>query len=614
MFQVQDSTSPILGSNVNSQTVPSGYLSTSGASIVDDATGAPVSLVGANWFGAEGNSLIPNGLWARNYQEMMDEMANEGLNVLRIPISPALITDTVVTSGFRSDLNPDLVGKTPLEIMDAIIDYAGQIGIKVILDMHRITPGVGKQEDGLWFNDTYSLEDLGADWQTIAGRYAGNETVVGVDLFNEPSGAARWGDEAPDPSLDWAAAATYLGNAVHEVNPDLLVLVEGIHIVDNKWYWVGGNLKGVADQPIALDQPNKLVYSPHDYPSSVVDVPWLKDATAADMVEGFRDHWGFIVENGIAPVLLGETGAHMDDAKDTIYMDALFNYLDQLSEAASGSANVTWWGWNPNSGDTGGLLANDWRTVHEDKLAYLDRLDAEISREGGHSIEVVMDANLHQDRVFHYTVSGTKDGELVDLKDGVLHFAKGDADTAIELQNNLVDDVTHLNLQIFWIDGRPAGSFDVDVTTVTREPSEDAVQSFFSATLSATTDSADVAEPEELSPGLSWNMPEYGQGSTVSQTAAGATSGKIQVEFEIIQSWGNNFFARAYVTNTSEHDIEDWNLEIVAEDFDLLEIHSADFEINATGSVQVDAPDWNATLSAGETAQFGIDGVLFDMG
>jgi endoglucanase len=30
-----------------------------------------------------------------------------------------------------------------------------------------------------------------------------------------------------------------------------------------------------------------------------------------------------------------------------------------------------WWSWNPNSGDTGGILKDDWVTVDETKMDFL---------------------------------------------------------------------------------------------------------------------------------------------------------------------------------------------------------------------------------------------------
>ena len=428
--------------------VHSGYLATRGAQIVDRATGEPVRLVGANWFGAEGKTMIPNGLWARNYMDMMDEMAEAGINLLRLPISPGVLSDQIVTDGLRKDINPDLVGLTPIEVMDAIVEYAGQIGIRVVLDMHRRDPGRGKQEDGLWFSDDYTIEDMAADWQAIAGRYAGDPTVIGADVFNEPSGRARWGDEASRPELDWAAAAETLGNAILEANPDLLILVQGMHVVDERWYWVGGNLRGARERPIELDVEGRLVYSPHDYPRSVVDVPWLRDATPEQMVQLFRKHWGYLAEEGIAPVLIGETGARMDDPEDAAYLDALFGYLEGLADASpggTGGAGVAWWGWNPNSHDTGGLLGDDWRTLHEGKLAYLDGLDpsplpaneAALERMQGEARTLVLEADAAKghERVFTYEVSSGTATEGTDFvaRDGVIQLPPGETRAEIAL-------------------------------------------------------------------------------------------------------------------------------------------------------------------------------------
>jgi aryl-phospho-beta-D-glucosidase BglC (GH1 family) len=33
--------------------------------------------------------------------------------------------------------------------------------------------------------------------------------------------------------------------------------------------------------------------------------------------------------------------------------------------------SFTFWSLNPESGDTGGILADDWLTVNQDKMAYL---------------------------------------------------------------------------------------------------------------------------------------------------------------------------------------------------------------------------------------------------
>ncbi len=63
-------------------------LSTRGGEIVD-ATGAPVILAGVNWFGFETDTHVVHGLWARGYDQYLDQIADLGYNTLRLPWSVA---------------------------------------------------------------------------------------------------------------------------------------------------------------------------------------------------------------------------------------------------------------------------------------------------------------------------------------------------------------------------------------------------------------------------------------------------------------------------------------------------------------------------------------------
>ena len=451
-----------------------GYLETNGNDIVDAATGEAVRLVGANWFGGEGYTRVPNGLWARNYKDMMDDMVDAGFNALRVPISPALLDSAKLYSGINKDLNPDLFGKTALEIMDSIVDYAGKIGLRIVLDMHRIDPGVGKQESGLWFSDDYSFAELRQDWKTIVNHYNDNPTIVGVDLFNEPSGPAHWAEDGP-AKYDWHKAATTLGNDVLSVNPNLLVFVEGNHTYENKWYWVGGQLKGVKNDPIELNVDDRVVYSPHDYPYTVQYVPWLKGATSNQILNNFKTHWGYIQEQDIAPIVIGETGGRLlSNTGDKKYFDTLFTYLENQianSPGGTGGPGLFWWGWNPNSGDTGGLLRNDWSTIDQNKLAYLDRIAADTLptnyKAGLYeqlptlTFTIEMDHNSWTSRVYNYKVkSGTAiEGKDFVARDGVLHYRPGQTLADIDI-TILPDQISENNetviIDIFYLDGKKA--------------------------------------------------------------------------------------------------------------------------------------------------------------
>lgn len=463
---------PVVGGGV-----PIGALSTSGNQIVDAATGQPLRLVGVNWHGAEGLTHVPGGMWARNYRDMMDDMAAQGFNVIRIPVSPEILTASV-TEAINYDLNPDLIGKSAIEVLDSLVDHAGDLGMRVILDMHRRTPGVGKQQDGLWFSEDYPETRLIADWQALAGRYLGNHTVIGADLFNEPSGIARWSmldprTPPPGPDYAWADAAERIGNAVLAANPDLLILVEGVHIVDTRYYWVGGNLQGVRFDPVTLNAPDKLVYAPHDYPRSVRDVPWLQNATTDSILKNWKNHWAWIYEEGVAPILIGETGGRMVHPDDPLYMGTLADYLSSLAAASpggSGGMNLTWWTWGPNSWDTGGILTDNWWDMHDTKLGVLAQLlgqpipiDAEVAADA-QAPQVAFSVSraypMPWSEIYYYETFDVTAaaGEDYRAEQGVLHMGvnRGYGQAEITL---IADDVAEtrefFGVRIMAMDGTP---------------------------------------------------------------------------------------------------------------------------------------------------------------
>src|SRR5690348_8486768 len=60
------------------------YLRTNGAEIVD-AQGNVVQLTGLNWFGLEGPTFCPLGLWTRSMDSLLDQIKSLGYNMLRVP-------------------------------------------------------------------------------------------------------------------------------------------------------------------------------------------------------------------------------------------------------------------------------------------------------------------------------------------------------------------------------------------------------------------------------------------------------------------------------------------------------------------------------------------------
>ena len=337
-----------------------------------DAQGKSVRLTGVNWFGLETSNEAPHGIWARDYRSMLKQIHDLGFNSVRLPWSNAIMRPgaaavSVTTVGedaydHTNPMNGDLVGKTPLQIMDAVIVAAGDVGLRIILDNHSREPDAYDKEE-LWWSAKTSEQQWIADWVTLATKYKGNPTVVGFDLDNEPHGASTWGTGVI--ATDWNSAAERCGNAIQAVNPDALIIVEGVSIVGTDVYWWGGNLSAVRTAPIHLTHPEKLVYSTHEYGPEVHDQTWFSDATfPANLAKVWDQHFDFIMTQGIGHLLLGEFGIK-DRTADS---GKSGQWFDTLLKTVGSTYSWTFWCWNPNSGDTEGILQYDWLTPLQWKM------------------------------------------------------------------------------------------------------------------------------------------------------------------------------------------------------------------------------------------------------
>lgn len=345
-----------------------GYWHTSGNQILD-SNNQVVKIAGINWFGLETASFAPHGLWARSYKDMLDQVKNLGFNAIRLPYSNQALDAGSIPNGIDYSKNPDLKGLSALQIMDKVVDYSGQIGLKIILDQHRPD---GNAQSSLWYSSNLSETKWVSDWELLTHRFLNNPTIIGTDLHNEPHENATWG--SGDSGTDWKMAATKAGNAILAINPKMLIIIEGVQAYNNQYYWWGGNLTGVKDAPVTLSVPNQVVYSPHDYPSSVNNQSWFSTSDYPNNLTGVWDNtWGYIHKNNIAPVMLGEFGTKLESTSDRQWFETMVKYLKQ------NQISWTFWSLNPNSGDTGGILNDDWTTVNEEKLAPLKSIQSSLS-------------------------------------------------------------------------------------------------------------------------------------------------------------------------------------------------------------------------------------------
>jgi endoglucanase len=363
--------------------IGAGYWHTSGNKILD-SNGVPVRIAGINWYGFETTDFLAHGLYAQDYKTILNTIKSLGYNVIRIPFSNELVESNPVPSNFTTNVggaaaNTALVGQRALTDLDIIVSYAGALGLRIILDNHRSEAGNSNEPSGLWYTRAYPPINWQTDWQTLVTRYSdpkftvnGNPTVIGVDLRNEPhlfgpmglSGSCWTGDPATGgcpaslTAHNWPVAAQAAGNAILAINPHLLIFVEGTDCYNNICGWQGGNLMGVATNPIVLSVPNQLVYSAHDYGPNLFRQPWFNaNTTAASLNAIWNQFWGYISAAGTAPVWLGEFGtANSSDDIQSAVPGSQGQWFQSLICFLQKNPSIDWTYWALNGEDKYGLL------------------------------------------------------------------------------------------------------------------------------------------------------------------------------------------------------------------------------------------------------------------
>jgi len=365
--------------------LPSGYLSTSGNQIVD-AAGTPVRIASIGWDGTDGLTFAPYGLWQSSLQQNIDAIKADGFNTIRVPWTDVMLDASPLMSptyaAINPALNPQLVGLTSLQLLDVLVADAGAAGLKVIFDHADDDGGPGgwggQQANGLWIDSgpgtdgtdgsgtvgTVTAAKFLADSVEVAQNFAGNSTVIGFDLDNEPNstGDINWGQGGP---TDIQTMYTQVGDAMQAVDPGALIIAEGPE------EWSGpapgmpagfgeGDLSGVATDPVTLTIPNKVVYSVHEYPP---DLSGNGSYTAATQIAAMNAGWGYLETDNIAPVWVGEMGSNMTSATDQAWIQMLLNYMNGEDGAEGGptfSGNEqpvsgSWWQWGTATGDPDGV-------------------------------------------------------------------------------------------------------------------------------------------------------------------------------------------------------------------------------------------------------------------
>ena len=382
-----------------------------------DMNGNEVWLTGINWFGYNVGSQIFDGAWSANVHHCLDLIADHGFNLLRVPMSTQILLqwknnepDPLIK--LNEYENPELTiegvkGGTPMysfDIWNQVVAWCRENGIKIMMDIHSATTNAAGHNYALWYDSNYSTDDWLEALAWFSDYYKDDDTIIAIDLKNEPHGKkddgtfAKW-DGSTDEN-NWRYAAELGAKACLDQNPNLLIMVEGIEVypkfeegenwsspsVDYANYprspyhgaWWGANFRGVREYPVDLgEHQSQLVYSPHDYGPEVYNQSWFyldddsKTFTRQTLLDDYwYDTWAYLVEEQISPLLMGEWGGWVDEEHDKTGENR--HWLQELRDYIDKHIHHTFWCFNENSSDTGGLMYDNFQKWDDQKYEFIE--------------------------------------------------------------------------------------------------------------------------------------------------------------------------------------------------------------------------------------------------
>ena len=424
-----------------------GWFSTSGNQIVDSG-GHSVQIAGVNWFGFESSNLAPHGLWTRGYQDMMNQMKDLGFNTIRLPFSNDTIHSTGTPNGIDFSKNPDLQGLTAMQIMDKIVAYAGEIGLKIILDHHRNDSGRRRLAQ-----------------RPVVRRPASRVAVdlrladAGGPLCRRPDGDRRRPAQRAARRHLGRRRADRLGGGGRarrqrhrRGQSQLADLRRGRRHLSGPALLVGRQPDGRA-RP--ADRPQRSTtswstrrttiptrYGPSRGSRAATSRPTCRPSSTRCGATSTRRGSRRCISASSAPTSPTPRTRRGSRPSPPTWRATSTTTARATSPAGNKGVSWTFWSWNPNSGDTGGILANDWRTVNQDKMAYLTPIefdfDSDVSGGGSSGPHATFLVTLSAPAtgtvtVDYHTVAGTAGSADFTGISGTVTFAAGETSKTITI-------------------------------------------------------------------------------------------------------------------------------------------------------------------------------------
>ncbi|XP_027905958.1 glycosyl hydrolase 5 family protein-like [Vigna unguiculata] len=314
-------------------------LSTQNRWIIDEATGQRAKLVCANWAGHL-QPMIPEGLDKRPLKDIVGELVKHKFNCVRLTyaiymwtryahenVSANLASLDVpeVVEGIAKN-NPSVLSMTHIQTFHAVVHELGVQNVKVLLDNHVSEPMwcCNDDDENGFFHDRHFNPQEWVHGLTLAAKhFNGNPVVVAMSLRNELHG--------PRQNLkDWYKYMSQGALAIHEANPNVLVLISGLNY--------DTELQFLKKKPLNIDLGKKMVFETHLYSWSGIGTLKLREIwtkqplnrICANNVKAIDHRAGFLtIGKNATPLIFTEFGFNEagSSVEDNRFLTCLQTYL-----------------------------------------------------------------------------------------------------------------------------------------------------------------------------------------------------------------------------------------------------------------------------------------------
>ena len=285
---------------------------------------------------------------------------------------------------------------------DALVSAATAANMKVIFSHHSnegsfSSGNCGSQQaNGIWYDVNSNTVVDGVQWNVLASNqngcgnagtvtyaqfkansvamaahYAGNSTVIGWDLWNEPLfGKPLCGAACPTPDVNWGNGNgadiklmyQSVGSAIEAAAPGVLIIAEG-PINCSGTYMSGATMSPALGcmqeltlagaRPLIINNPSGqsvVVYSIHDYPQ---DVSGQNPDSGPSSVTARNAAFGYLMIGNTAPVWNGEGGSGCAAGAEQNWCAAIVAYSNGNAaggptfSASQQGMGWDWWFWGP---------------------------------------------------------------------------------------------------------------------------------------------------------------------------------------------------------------------------------------------------------------------------